>query len=249
MKTFTILALLTLGFMLAFGQGLGGKVGIGGAAGVGGGVGSGGGATLTLNHTSLPTSGGTGSPQNFTITSTTGNMILIGTDIDEGGTVTGCSDNKSNSYTLNATNSSDATNSSGKGYFCYTNTTATTAVTQVTITYTGGARGVESVIYDLTGPTGGVTVGAISPTNAQTSAHPAPAISAGGAGFTAVVIPSCGGPNTGVNSPFTFDVFDSGALACGGSAAHDVNSAGGTLTATTTGGSITSWDSLIIYVY
>jgi hypothetical protein len=163
--------------------------------------------------------------------------------VDAGSTLAGCTDSAGNTYTLNATSGSDS--GGGNVYVCY-KFSATSGVT--TVSFTGTGAGVGSFqFYDCSSSTGGAldTITALSSQTA--SSTPNPNLTAAGAGIVVAAVGFTAGNNTGgVAGPFTYDTPDLTGLVHLAEFAHDVNGAGGSLTATFTNSSSVTWASVII---
>lgn len=57
-------------------------------------------ATITLNRVNVPAGSGSGSPITYSITSSTGNLLVIGIVADTGVTISSCTDSAGQSYVL-----------------------------------------------------------------------------------------------------------------------------------------------------
>jgi hypothetical protein len=199
------------------------------------------GATITFNLTSSPASQAASSPNSFTITSSTGNILVAIIHVDSGVTITGCSDTTNGAYLLNSTNSTDAT--TGKVYACYKFSAATGITTFKTTS--SGSGGIDVSVYDLSSTTGGAldTQGAL---NTQTSSSPAQSLTAAGAGVVLAGI-SCNVDPGSISAPFTFvHEGTTGAMVYYGASAYDVNASGGSLTATWGASTAAHWSGLMV---
>jgi hypothetical protein len=158
------------------------------------------------------------------VTSSTGNLEVAVIIDDAADSVSACTDNKSQTYTVSAA----ATSTSGNVYFCY-KFSSTTGVTSIIITHAGGH--LTTSVYDISSTSGGALDGSIVALSAQNSANPAPAVTAAGAGI-ALVGESSVNPIT--QTVFTQDTIATGSINNWAAAAHVVNGSGGTQTASST---------------
>lgn len=187
-------------------------------------------SAITFNQVSTPTSSVGASPTSFTITSSTGNVLVCALYINSGGTVSGLTDNAgggTNTYVLAVSEAYSA----GTVYI-FAALSAKTGVTSVTVTHT--STGVGLLCFDFTTRTGGVlgqtavlanannvTSGSVSLSNCVPQTIAVSVLSSGGGGITAVSL------------PFLKTDMESSNLAEVCSAAYAINT-GGTLTSTYT---------------
>jgi hypothetical protein len=145
-------------------------------------------------------------------------------------------DNKSNTYTVNATSATYT----GCNLFAAYSFGAATGITSFIVTYTGsGGTGITA--YDC-GSTSGGAFDAIAGLSSQSSANPAPSITAAAAGI-ALTILGAGSNASAVAAPFILDTTGN-QFAGFNYGSHDVNGAGGSLTSTFTATNA-SWCSLM----
>lgn len=190
-------------------------------------------ATISLSHTTLgPNCGPSAcaSPTAFAVTTSTGNMEIVAIAMDPGVTITGCSDSKSNSYTLNATKGTDT---AGNTQVCYC-FSCTTGVTSNTVSHTGTGN-ISVAVYDCSTSSGGV-LDAIAAQSSISTNPAAGSVTAAGAGIAIAAYAGIQNP-TATTGSFTFNAIADNAIMNGVGAANFVNSSGGSLTATfNTGG-------------
>lgn len=201
-------------------------------------------ATIALVAVSTPVDQRLATSNTFTVTSTTGNLNVLAIVVSATGpTISSITDNKSNTWTVNATQGTFATNSGSTTIIAYS-FSASTAVTSVVINFSGVIfSGVSIAFYDFSSSTGGAldTINALS---TQTSANPAPSLTAAGAGAVVSVVSKVSSLSA-VAAPFTLSAIGTTIVQNFGAAAYDVNASGGTLTSTYTSGSSDSWCSTI----
>lgn len=186
-------------------------------------------ATCTLNHISLPVSSSGASPTSFTITSTVGDLIIVGIVINTAGAVTAVAGTvHSTTFTQRAAQTSAA----GKGnIYLYDLTGAASGETTIKVTHS--STGLSIVAYDVTTPSATFDTKA---TAAQTTnaSNPSIGTAANATPCIAVSVLGSGNGASAVASPFTIDNMDSAHISNAANAAHNVNGAVGTQTSTFT---------------
>jgi len=195
---------------------------------------------IALSHVSVPSSQSGSSPLSFAITTSTGNLMIVGLIVDPALTVTGVTDSKGQTYTPVGVNGTDAT--TGKTYFFYKLSSAT-GVTSISVAFSGTGA-VAFISYDCSSTTGGASDTQV-PFSTQTTASPSMSITASAAGICVAIEGNDSGASVSVATPFTLDGINVGSLAQFGGAAHDVNSGGGSLIATFTDLGDTHWNGVI----
>jgi len=103
------------------------------------------------------------------------------------------------------------------------------------ITISHASIGLAVAVYDCTSTSGVVTLDNVNTLISQGGANPAPSIVASKAGITIVALVSANHA-TAVALPFTLDAINGGSVNPWTACANDVNSSGGTLTASFTAG-------------
>jgi hypothetical protein len=186
-------------------------------------------AACTLNGSvQLPTGSTAASPA-FTVTSSVGNAYACSIGGDSTVTVTAVSFSGQA-----ATVVAGGTATAGNTFAAY-KLSATTGITTVTVTRTGGSgsgHGVIAACYDLTCGGGGAFDNNAS-TNSTTSANPAPVLTVAAGGFAMSLV--MGNNNiSAVASPFTFDTTSTTNITNFSGGAHDASAGGGSLTSTYT---------------
>lgn len=178
------------------------------------------------------------SPTAYTVTSSLGNLGIVSLVTNTAATVSAVADNLGQSYASVGVVGSDS-GGAGNTYIFY-KTSSTTGVTTINITH--ASTGVQLHYYDLSTATGGQLGTGTTPFNNQAGATIAPSMTAQAAGICICPLAS-GSIATAVAGPFTLDGASGANLTFNGCSAHDLNGAGGTLTATFTAGP--SWAAVI----
>ena len=193
---------------------------------------------ITFNRVSVPVGSTGASPVTFTITSSTGNLLIAVVVVNTGVTVSGVTDSKSQTWVSVGVH---GTATGGNCYIFY-KASSVTGVTSINVTLS--STGVCVAVFDCGSSTGGALGSGYNALSSQTTSNPAPSLVASGAGICVAIVATDNNTNETAASPFTDASMSYSGIANYDDCGYDVNSSGGTLTCHFTG-STTSWSSVI----